>query len=52
MQQLTLKKSIKIQGIGLHSGKAVTMVLHPAPINSGVIFKRTDLKNTRILAKI
>lgn len=47
MQQLTLKKSIKIQGIGLHSGKAVTMVLHPAPINSGVIFKRTDLKNTK-----
>lgn len=42
MQQ-TLAKSIVIQGIGLHSGAEVRMLLHPAAVNSGVTFIRTDV---------
>lgn len=41
--QKTLKTSIGCTGIGLHSGVRVAMKLHPAPANSGIVFKRIDL---------
>ena len=41
--QRTLKSSIGCSGIGLHSGVRVSMKLHPAPANTGIIFKRVDL---------
>lgn len=41
--QRTLKTSIGCSGIGLHSGVRVAMKMHPAPVNSGIIFKRVDL---------
>jgi UDP-3-O-[3-hydroxymyristoyl] N-acetylglucosamine deacetylase len=37
--QHTLKKSVSIQGVGLHSGKNVTLSLHPAETDSGIVFK-------------
>lgn len=43
MQQHTLKKEISIYGIGLHSGREVTIKLKPADADSGIIFVRTDL---------
>ena len=42
--QKTLKKEINFSGIGLHSGANVDVTLIPANSNSGIIFKRTDLK--------
>jgi UDP-3-O-[3-hydroxymyristoyl] N-acetylglucosamine deacetylase/3-hydroxyacyl-[acyl-carrier-protein] dehydratase len=42
-QQQTLRQSVSYSGIGLHSGNRVTMALLPAPPNSGVRFRRTDL---------
>lgn len=41
--QKTLENSINIKGIGLHSGCEVSLTINPAPINSGIIFKRIDL---------
>ncbi|MEQ8509948.1 MAG: UDP-3-O-acyl-N-acetylglucosamine deacetylase [Rhodospirillaceae bacterium] len=41
--QRTLKSPIGCSGIGLHSGARVAMKLHPAPINTGITFKRIDL---------
>ncbi len=41
--QKTLKTSIGCTGVGLHSGVRVAMKLHPAPANSGIVFKRVDL---------
>lgn len=41
--QRTLKSAIGCSGVGLHSGVRVAMKLHPAPANSGIIFKRIDL---------
>lgn len=35
---------ITTTGIGLHSGKKVTMTLKPAPANTGILFKRVDLQ--------
>ncbi len=41
--QKTLKQSLTLRGIGLHSGKSVEMTIHPAMANSGITFVRTDL---------
>ena len=43
LKQRTLKNSISARGVGLHSGKKVLMVLRPAAVNTGVVFRRTDL---------
>jgi UDP-3-O-[3-hydroxymyristoyl] N-acetylglucosamine deacetylase len=43
LRQRTLKNTIRATGVGLHTGKKVLMVLRPAPINTGVVFRRTDL---------
>jgi UDP-3-O-[3-hydroxymyristoyl] N-acetylglucosamine deacetylase len=42
-------KSIIIDGIGLHTGELVNMTIHPAEPNTGIIFKRTDLKNNNLI---
>ncbi len=42
-QQRTLKEPIRSTGIGLHTGRKVLMVLRPAPPNTGIVFRRTDL---------
>src|SRR5688572_3189768 len=42
-RQRTLKNAIRATGIGLHTGRKVLMVLRPAPVNSGIIFRRIDL---------
>ena len=42
--QKTLKNKASFEGIGLHSGKVAKVTLHPASENSGIVFKRTDLK--------
>ncbi len=41
-KQKTLKSAIGCSGIGLHSGKKITMTLKPAPIGTGVVFNRID----------
>ena len=41
--QQTLKNSIRASGVALHTGCKVNMTLHPAGVNAGVVFKRTDL---------
>ncbi|MFN4262847.1 MAG: UDP-3-O-acyl-N-acetylglucosamine deacetylase [Thioalkalivibrionaceae bacterium] len=43
IRQRTLKNSIRATGVGLHTGKKVTLTLRPAAPNTGVIFHRTDL---------
>ena len=49
LNQKTIKESINFKGIGLHSGKEVVMTLFPAPPNTGIIFKRSDLKNNNLI---
>ncbi|MBA0901240.1 MAG: UDP-3-O-acyl-N-acetylglucosamine deacetylase [Candidatus Nitrotoga sp.] len=43
VRQRTLKKSVQATGVGLHTGERVDIVLSPAPANSGIVFRRTDL---------
>jgi len=49
LNQKTINKNIEFKGIGLHSGLAVTMTIKPAEPNSGIIFKRIDLKENNII---
>ncbi len=43
MRQRTLKAIARTVGVGVHSGQRVDLVLRPAPINTGIVFCRTDL---------
>jgi len=43
LHQTTLGEHITIEGIGVHSGLAVKMVLHPAEAGTGIVFRRTGL---------
>jgi UDP-3-O-[3-hydroxymyristoyl] N-acetylglucosamine deacetylase len=50
--QRTLRRQVSCAGIGLHSGNKVTLSLKPAPANSGIRFRRTDLGNLEIQATV
>ena len=43
IKQRTLRNSIRATGVGLHTGKRVYLTLRPAPIDTGIIFRRVDL---------
>jgi UDP-3-O-[3-hydroxymyristoyl] N-acetylglucosamine deacetylase len=49
LYQRTLAKPVTVTGIGIHSGKKVTMKLNPAPADHGVQFRRVDLENAPVL---
>ena len=50
--QRTLKGAIGCAGIGLHGGKRVNMMLHPAEAGTGIRFRRTDLGGAMVEAGI
>jgi len=43
IRQRTLKNTIRATGVGLHSGEKVYLTLKPAPADTGIVFRRTDL---------
>ena len=43
LKQRTIKSAIKATGVGLHTGKKVTMTLRPAQPDQGIVFRRLDL---------
>ena len=49
LNQKTVKNPVIFSGIGLHSGKVSNMCLKPSEPNSGIIFKRIDLKTNNIV---
>jgi len=51
MQQ-TLRRTVNCAGIGLHSGKKVTLSLAPAPVGYGIRFRRVDLGGIEIPAHV
>ncbi len=46
MNQKTIKKAIAITGIGLHSGQPVDLAFQPQPIDTGIIFERSDIEGS------
>ena len=49
LNQKTISKPITFIGVGLHSGVKVSLTLKPSEPNSGILFKRVDLKENNIL---
>jgi UDP-3-O-[3-hydroxymyristoyl] N-acetylglucosamine deacetylase len=43
LKQRTLKNTIRATGVGLHTGEKIYLTLHPAPVDHGIVFRRTDL---------
>ena len=43
IRQRTLRNAIRATGVGLHTGEKVYLTLLPAPIDTGIVFRRTDL---------
>ena len=43
-QQRTLQNTIRATGVGLHSGEKVYLTLRPAPVDTGIVFRRVDLE--------
>ncbi|URQ65427.1 UDP-3-O-acyl-N-acetylglucosamine deacetylase [SAR86 cluster bacterium] len=42
LSQRTIRNKITASGVGLHSGKKVTLTFHPADVNTGIIFRRIE----------
>ncbi len=48
-KQQTIKNEVSLKGVGLHTGKEVTLTFKPASVNTGFVFKRVDLENEPIV---
>ncbi len=46
VKQKTIKNDVSLTGVGLHTGKSVTLTFRPAPTNFGFAFKRVDLEGS------
>jgi UDP-3-O-[3-hydroxymyristoyl] N-acetylglucosamine deacetylase/3-hydroxyacyl-[acyl-carrier-protein] dehydratase len=49
VKQQTIKKSVSLSGVGLHTGVEVTLVFNPAPENFGIKFQRVDMPGQPII---
>ena len=47
--QKTIRENIELKGIGLHSGVEVSLIIKPSKVNTGIVFKRVDLKENNII---
>ena len=52
LKQRTLSSKIRASGVGLHTGKKISLTLKPAPSNSGIVFKRTDVESAPVKASL
>jgi UDP-3-O-[3-hydroxymyristoyl] N-acetylglucosamine deacetylase len=50
--QTTLRTSVSIEGVGLHSGHPVRARFRPAPAGHGIVFRRMDRRGARIPARV
>ena len=49
LNQKTLKNSVQFNGVGLHSGKIVNLSINPSEPDTGIVFKRIDLKDNNLV---
>src|SRR5450432_1783401 len=50
VQEQTIRTAVECSGVGLHSGAPVSLRILPAPANTGIIFRRTDLDDFQVEA--
>ena len=49
LNQKTIKNNINLSGVGLHTGLNANLTIKPADPNTGIIFKRIDIKENNII---
>ena len=49
LNQKTIKKAVTLSGVGLHSGKQVKICIKPSDPDTGIVFKRIDLKGDNLI---
>lgn len=49
IKQKTILKDVTLTGVGLHTGKNVTLTFKPAAANTGLCFKRVDLEGAPVI---
>ena len=49
LNQKTIKKAVTLTGVGLHSGKQVKICIKPSAPDTGIVFKRVDLKGDNLI---
>jgi len=49
LNQKTINHNISLNGVGLHSGLVANLMIKPAEPDTGIVFKRTDIKNNNII---
>ncbi|MCB0568634.1 MAG: bifunctional UDP-3-O-[3-hydroxymyristoyl] N-acetylglucosamine deacetylase/3-hydroxyacyl-ACP dehydratase [Phaeodactylibacter sp.] len=49
MKQQTINDPVSVRGVGLHTGKEVTITFKPAPVNHGYKFQRIDMEGQPVL---
>ena len=49
LNQKTVSKDVKFSGVGLHSGQMANICIKPSGPNTGIVFKRVDLKNNNLI---
>tara|TARA_B110000971_G_scaffold220374_1_gene263792 strand:+ start:1802 stop:2722 length:921 start_codon:yes stop_codon:yes gene_type:complete len=49
LNQKTLMNIVSLEGVGLHTGIEAKVRIIPAEVNTGIIFKRTDIKNNNLI---
>ncbi len=47
LRQRTIQRKVEATGLGLHSGKLVKLIISPAEVDIGIVFRRTDLIPTK-----
>lgn len=52
MKRKTIKNQVEINGIGLHKGKQIKMVLKPAGKKTGIVFERVDVRDKNNIIKV
>ncbi len=50
--QKTLKRKVNFSGVGVHSGRAVSMSIEPAETDTGIVFERTDLEKNNVIKAV
>ena len=50
--QKTLKRKIHFSGVGVHNGRAVSIIIEPAEVDTGIVFHRIDLENINIIKAV
>lgn len=52
MKRRTIIEPVKYKGVGIHKGEDIILRLKPAPVNTGIIFKRVDLEDGKNIIEI